>query len=55
MEKKDLNQQGCCKENFKESCKNALSEQELDKVAGGIVSRTGDDDDINDLEVQRIK
>ncbi len=50
MEKKDLKQQECCKEN----CKDTLTEQELDKVAGGV-SRAGGDDDLDDLEVERLK
>lgn len=35
----------------------SLSENELEKVAGGlkIIRKTGDEDDVYDLEIQRVK
>lgn len=33
--------------------KDELTDQDLDKVAGGV--RTGDDDDMDDTEVQRLR
>jgi hypothetical protein len=33
--------------------KKELDSDEADKVRGGGMRRTGDDDDINDLEIQR--
>ncbi|HIJ97290.1 MAG TPA: hypothetical protein HPP94_16460 [Desulfuromonadales bacterium] len=36
----------------------ALSENELEQVAGGkmsIIRKTGDEDDVYDLEIQRLK
>lgn len=30
-----------------------LADQELDKVSGGAIQRSGDEDDIDDLEIER--